>query len=194
MNSRFSGRIILLIFIIFSASLFPQIPYSPGDRIAQAGIGYGMYNITGDLSTPPISAGLQFVIVPEVSLGAVFAYSSTKYKWESPIALQYLGGTVIAPINVNYSYYMTGLRAEYHFVADTANFDGYVGVSGGYTFVSSSFETNMYKPYGFSEAGSYGFFGIHGGLRYYFRPNFAFFGEAGYGLSYIAVGIAYKWN
>jgi len=193
MYSHCKSKIIFFVLVIFSTISFSQIPYKPGDRIAQFGVGYGMYNITGDLSTPPLSAGLQFVVVPEVSLGAVFAYSSTKYKWTPPEP-QYLGGLVLPKLTVNYSYYMTGLRTEYHFINDTTDFDGYVGISGGYTFVSSTQQTDDYNKYGFSSAGSYGFIGIHGGLRYYFRPNFAFFGEVGYGLSYVSVGLAYRWD
>ena len=46
----------------------------------------------------------------------------------------------------------------------------------------------------FSAAASYGFIGIHAGLRYYFRPNFSFYGEVGYGISYISAGLSYRWN
>lgn len=192
MNSPGKLNFIIFIFLLISTVSFSQIPYSPGDRIAQFGIGYGMYNISGDVSLPPLSAGLQFVITPEVSLGAVFAYSTTKYKWDA--ASLYANSTVIPKLEGTYSYYMTGLRTEYHFVSDTTDYDGYVGISGGYTFVSFSQQTDLYSKYGFSAAGSYGFFGIHAGLRYYFRPNFSFFGEAGYGLSYVCVGLAYRWN
>lgn len=185
-------KLLIILFLIISSSTFSQNPYKAGDRIAQFGMGYGFYGIKGDVSTPPLSLGLQFVSVPEVSVGAIFGYTTTKNSWTSP-ALQYLGAPFTS-IEGTYSYYMTGLRAEYHFVSDTTDFDGYFGISGGYTFVSYSHSTNVYDQYGFSADGSYGFFGIHGGIRYYFRPNFAFFGEVGYGLGYITVGIAYKWE
>jgi len=191
-SMNFSGNLRLLVFIsLFLLPLtviYSQNPYKPGEHLANIGAGYGFYGTTGDVSTPPISAGLQFVITPEVSLGGLFAFTSSRYN--SDILFNsgesgYVSGT--------YTYYMAGMRAEYHFIEDSVNYDGYCGATIGYSFVSFSQPINPYSSL-YSPKESYAFFGIHGGIRYYFKPNLAFFGEVGYGVGYITLGITYKWD
>lgn len=167
-----------------------QIPYKSGDRLAQFGAGYGLYGVDGDISTPPLTLGLQFFTGSELSIGALLAFSSTNFTSQSV----YWNNGGFSKINGTYSYYVTGLRAEYHFTEDTVNYDVYAGCTAGYSFVSFSQPANIYSNSGFNALKSYGILGIHGGIRYYVKPNFAFLSEIGYGIGYFSIGVSYKWD
>ena len=165
----------VLIVLILSASLFAE-PFNKGDKVGQIGIGFGHAGVYGDMGFPPISAGLQFGVEKNISVGGIVGFSSSSYgldewKW-------------------TYSYIFIGARGEYHFLEDSQNMDGYAGVTLGYNIVSVSAPSGYDGYYGVGA--SYALTGIHVGLRYYFNPQWAVFGELGYGVSYITVGAAIK--
>ena len=69
--------------------------------------------------------------------------------------------------------------------------DGYAGATLGYAIASVS-QPSGYSGTGYTAGASYAVFGAHLGLRYYFNPNIAIFGEVGYGVGYITAGVAFK--
>jgi len=171
------SKVLFVLFAVafLSASTFAQT-FSKGDKIGQVGIGYGFAGIYGDATIPPISVGLQFGINEKISVGGILGYTSSTYGlpgWEW-----------------TYSYILVGARGEYHFLDALEKTDLYAGATLGYNIVSYD-EPAGYNGW-YSASGSYALFGFHGGARYYVSPQFAIFGELGYGVGYITAGVAYK--
>ncbi len=98
-------------------------------------------------------------------------------------------------------------RGEYHFnrlIGWSPKYDLYAGALAGGR-ISSSAETNIYEGWGYgqpgswrndypnrlvSEAGPAG--GIFGGMRYYFTPRMAVYGEAGFGITALRAGLSWR--
>ncbi|HEX2865998.1 MAG TPA: outer membrane beta-barrel protein [Ignavibacteriales bacterium] len=174
---------LLVVFMLLSVTTSAQSenPFKKNSQVGQLGIGFGMAGISGTSSMPPISAGFQYGIEDKISVGGVLAYASSTYDWG------YFGDDW----SWKYTYFLIGARGEYHFLETVKNLDGYAGLTVGYNIVSVTTPTG-YNGYGYEASGSYAVFGIHGGARYFFNPNFAVFGEVGYGLGIFTAGIAYK--
>lgn len=174
---------LLVVFMLLSVTTSAQSenPFKKNSQVGQLGIGFGMAGISGTSSMPPISAGFQYGIEDKISVGGVLAYASSTYDWG------YFGDDW----SWKYTYFLIGARGEYHFLETVKNLDGYAGLTVGYNIVSVTTPAG-YHGFGYEASGSYAVFGIHGGARYFFSPNFAVFGEVGYGLGIFTAGIAYK--
>lgn len=172
---------VLLISSFCVTSLFAQSPFEKGTKLGQVGIGYGFAGIYGTTSVPPISLGFQYGIEQKISIGGILGYTSSTYD---------LGRYNGVDYSWTYTYILIGARGEYHFLENSENMDGYAGATLGYAIASFS-EPNGYSGY-YTAGGSYMVFGVHIGLRYFFNPNIALFGELGYGVGYITVGVAFK--
>jgi hypothetical protein len=169
--------IVMLFLFMFSSGIFAQNSFEKGDKIGQLGIGYGFAGIYGDASVPPISVGLQFGIADNISVGGLAGFTTSSYDLGSNYSW-------------TYTYILVGARGEYHFLKNKKDLDAYAGATVGFAITSVS-EPSGYS--GFYSAGtSYAVIGVHGGVRYYVSPKFAVFGEVGYGVGYINVGVAYK--
>ncbi len=167
--------------VFFISNAFAQSPYQKGSKIGQVGIGYGFAGIYGSTSVPPISLGFQYGFEDKISIGGLIGYTSSTYD---------LGHWYGEDYSWTYSYILIGARGEYHFLENSENMDGYGGVTLGYAITSVSAPSGYYG--GYSAGTSYMVYGFHVGLRYYFNPNIAIFGEAGYGVGYITAGVAFK--
>jgi len=176
---------LLVVFMLLSvtASAQSENPFQKNSQVAQLGLGLGMAGIYGTSSMPPISAGFQYGIEDKISIGGVLGFATSTYD---------LGGGFYGDEwSWKYTYFLIGARGEYHFLENIKNLDGYAGLTLGYNVVSVSTPSN-YFGHDYSTSGSYAVFGVHGGVRYFFNPNFAVFGELGYGLGILTAGIAYK--
>lgn len=176
---------LLVVFMLLSISTPAQTanPFQKGSKVGQLGIGVGLAGIYGTSSVPPISAGFQFGIENKISVGGIVAYASSTEDWG--------GGWFGEEWSWKYTYFLIGARGEYHFLEDVQNLDGYAGLTVGYNIVSVTTPSG-YLGHDYSASGSYAVIGVHGGVRYFFTPNFAVFGELGYGLGILTAGIAYK--
>ncbi|MGE5431245.1 MAG: outer membrane protein [Syntrophomonadaceae bacterium] len=174
---------LLVVFILCSSvtSAQSENPFQKNSQVGQVGIGLGMAGIYGTASVPPISLGFQYGIEDKISVGGILGYASSTVDWG------YFG----SDYSWKYTYFLIAARGEYHFLETIKNLDGYAGLTVGYNIVSFT-EPTGYSGYGYSASGSYAVFGVHGGVRYFFNPNFAVFGELGYGLGILTAGIAYK--
>ena len=167
--------------LFFSINAFAQAPYNKGDKIGQIGIGYGFAGIYGSTSVPPITAGFQYGLEDKISIGGLIGYTSSSYDYGTWLGTDYTW---------TYSYILIAARGEYHFLENSEKLDGYGGVTLGYAITSVS-EPSGFSGY-YSAGASYMVGGVHVGLRYYFNPNIAIFGEVGYGVGYITAGAAFK--
>ncbi|MBT4333202.1 MAG: hypothetical protein HOD64_07980 [Candidatus Cloacimonetes bacterium] len=186
--------LVILLISICSVSLFAQetvtktadypVVFQPGEKIAQAGLGFGMMGLYGDLVIPPISFSVDIAKEIEgfpLSFGGLigiakseydYSYWTEEYKW-------------------TYTYIVIGGRAAYHLKLDSPKIDPYGGVMLGYNIVSFT-EPSGYSGTGYSSGSSYLMYGFYGGARYFFNPKMAVYAELGYGFGYLNLGISYK--
>ena len=154
--------------------------FHESDKLVSGGIGLGMYGLYGSSTLPPLFAMYEMGVSPKVSVGGIVAYSGSSEdflygKWK-------------------YTYIVVAARGSYHFLEDVKDFDAYAGAGLGYTIVSSSVEYSnpAVHPLGYSASGSYFFFDIHVGGRYFFSPKWAAMGELGYGVGFLRLGLSYR--
>jgi len=155
------------------------------DMVLSGGIGIGYYGLYGTSSVPPIFIGFETGVAEKITIGGVIGYAGSSDdfgygKW-------------------SYSYIPIEIRGAYHFLDHNPKIDAYGGVGVGYSITSASVTWNnsTYQSlFGgrYSASASYAIFDIFVGGRYYFSPKFAAFGELGYGIGFVRVGVAYKLN
>jgi len=151
--------------------------FDKGDMVINAGVGLGTYTGWAGYSTkiPYISGTFEYCLFEmfkdraAIGVGGYTAYSSSKYKGKE---------------EWGYSNFIVGgkLFLHYQFIE---KLDTYLGFMFGYDIVS----------YGHKDANLGGSAFISAqtiGARYYFSKNFALFGEVGYGVTPLEVGIAFK--
>ncbi len=161
--------------------------YDKDVRVAQLGVGIGgLGGGYGTSSIPVISVGLDFGLTKEISVGGIAGYSSSKFDG--------LYGFQNSRYSWKYTYITLGARGSYHFLqVPNEKLDLYAGLGLGFNIVSSKYDgTAVNQALIVGASGSYMFLGIHAGARYSFSGNFAVYGELGYGLGILNVGIALK--
>lgn len=173
-------KIFALTFALFAATLvapaFAQ-SYQKSDNMLNAGIGLAAYTAGG----LPIGVSFEKGITDQISVGgfvdfARYGYNAGGYKW-------------------NYTFIYAGARASYHLGellnVGNAKFDPYAGASLGFRSASyhdnSGYTADYVSPYN-----SGLFLGIHVGGRYLFSEKFGAFGEVGYGVSALKLGLTAK--
>lgn len=180
-------KFLLLLLPFCVTGLTAKTAYNKADKVAQVGIGVGgLGGFYGTSSLPVISVGLDFGMHEFISIGGVAGYSSSKIEY--PVLLQN------QQYRYKYTYFTLGARGSYHFLQiPNEKFDVYAGAGLGYNIVSASYDgPATLQGFAVASSGSYLFFGVHAGGRYYFSPNFAAYAELGYGLGILNVGIALR--
>ncbi len=143
--------------------------------------GFGLYTST---KIPPISISIEKGIMDEVlekgviGVGAYAGFTSYSY--------HYVFSTY--DYGWNYTNIIVGVRGSFHYpVLD--DFDTYAGLLLGYNIrLASSFGT---ASTGGPDGGSIAYSGFVGG-RYYVSDKFAIFGEFGWGISILTLGLGVK--
>ncbi len=172
---------------LMAAGLMAQTSvFNKGDKVVNAGIGFGSTLYTGTAygtKIPPVSVSLEYGLlddlfdVDDLNLGVGGYFGYTSYKWE------------LSQSGWNYSSVILGARGVLHYPL-VDNLDTYAGLMLGFNVVSSSSFGNV-GP-GYSAAGSKPVFSSYVGARYYFSDSFAGMMELGYGIAWINLGIAFK--
>jgi hypothetical protein len=174
----------LAVVLMATASMsFGQIAYKQGDQVITGGLGLGsVAGAYGDVTIPPISASYEMGYNENISIGGLVGISGSEQAYN----LGFFGSW-----KYKYTYIIIGARGAYHYdLMKNEKIDTYGGIMIGYNIVSASTEGTALGTY--SVGGSYLAYGGYAGIRYYFSPNLAAYGEIGYGLGIINVGIAYK--
>jgi hypothetical protein len=159
--------------------------YQVGTNVISAGIGLGSSLITGGYgsSTPGISLQYERGVWEAgpgiISLGGYIGYKG--YSYSNP------------DYSSKWNYTIIGFRGAYHLTGiEVENLDVYGGLMLAFDNLSYS-ETN-YNGYAYSGS-SYGSgVGLTAfvGAKYYFAGNLGAFAELGYGVSYLSIGLSYK--
>ena len=164
---------------------YPTV-FQPGEKIVQAGLGFGMMGLYGDIVIPPISFSVDIAKEIEgfpVSFGGLIGIAKSEYDWSYAYYDDY---------KWTYTYFVIGGRAAYHLKLDSPKIDPYGGIMLGYNIVSFKEPANWNSSYGYSGGDSYLMYGFYGGARYFFNPKMAVYAELGYGFGYFNLGISYK--
>jgi hypothetical protein len=168
---------LFVIAIVFSATFASgQARYDKGDVLLNAGIGLGYYYAGG----VPLQLSGEFAVNDVISVGPYFGYTSYTYNWG-------FGGG-----RWRYTFLDLGVRGSYHFseLFEIRNekIDVYGGAFLGYLISSySGDDFGTSNPYGGGLR-----LGIHVGARYFFSEKVAGYGELGYGIAPLSLGLTFK--
>ena len=152
-----------------------QSELTKGNFLLNGGIGLG-YSYAGGV---PVIVSGEYAFSDKFSFGGYFAYTTWNYGYFS--------------YRYRYTFIDFGVRGSYHFnelfKINNDQLDIYGGGSLG--FLVSSFSGNTGSGYDDLYGGGLRP-GVHAGARYYFSDKFAGYGELGYGLAYLSVGVTLK--
>ncbi|MDR0749973.1 MAG: hypothetical protein LBF62_10470 [Tannerellaceae bacterium] len=89
----------------------------------------------------------------------------------------------------SYNHYVLGARGAFHYQF-VEKLDTYGGLMLGYNIATASWK-GAGESIG-TAAGSVFDFSLFVGGRYFFKPNLGIYGELGYGISYLSIGVTFK--
>lgn len=171
-------KVLCVVVMLFSASYsFGQGRYAKGDVLLNAGVGLGYYYAGG----VPLLLSAEFAVNDVFSVGPYLGYTSYNYNWG-------WGG-----YKWRYTFLDIGVRGSYHFnelfEIQNEQVDVYGGAFLGFLISSYSGDTIT----GYEDPYSGGLrLGIHAGARYFFSEKVAGYGEVGYGVAPLALGVTFK--
>jgi hypothetical protein len=157
-----------------------QPAFANREKVISGGLGLGLYGLYGSSTLPPVFVAFDAGVADKITAGGIVAYAGSSE--------DFLGG------KWKYSYIVFAARGAYHFIENNKNWDAYAGAGLGYNVVSSSVEYSnpTIQHFGISASGSYFFFDIFGGGRYFFSPQWAAMAEVGYGVGFLRIGVSYR--
>jgi hypothetical protein len=179
--------LVIAMTIIVSQSTVKAQAFKNGDMVGNLGLGFGWYGYSyfgaGVTSLPAISLSLEKGIKEISSINGVFSlggiFGVKHASWS------YSGS------NGSYNDIIIAARGAIH--ADLfkiTKLDTYAGLAVGARIHNEKFPYSNYVNDNYTN----GLFAIYFGGRYYFNDEFAVFGELGYGLGYLTLGLSYKFN
>lgn len=166
-------KFLCVVALVFSATFASgQARYDKGDVLLNVGLGLGYYYGGGGI---PLIASLEFAVNDVITVGPYFGYTSRGYT------------------GYRYTFLDFGVRGSYHFseLFEIRNekVDIYGGAALGYAVSSFSYDNAIYDNNLYPSRVQ---FGLHAGARYFFSEKVAGFGELGFGLAPLALGLTFK--
>lgn len=175
-------KLLLLLFVaVFSLTqlLAQESTFKQGDKVLNLGIGFGstFYGSYYTSHTPALSASFEVGVKDgildkgSIGVGGYLGYSSATW--------------------ANYyktSNFIIGARGSFHYPL-VNKLDTYTGLLLGYNIYSYKYESTFVGSAGSSSGLAFAWFA---GARYYFSNKIAAFAEIGYGISYLTLGVAFK--
>jgi hypothetical protein len=173
--------VIVLFIILFTAFSGKSQAFKKGDMVLNVGIGLGStYGTYHSGISPSFTATFErgFWEIGDfgvIGIGALAGYQRSGYG--------YYGN------NYHWNDFYFGARGIFHFtVIPVEKLDVYAAIGTGLRIDSEPDWGYDYNPS--TSFGVYG--GVVGGARYYFTDKFAAFGELGYEISWLKLGVAFK--
>jgi hypothetical protein len=173
-------KILCVIVIVFSANFASaQARYNKGDFLLNAGIGLGYYYAGG---VPLLLSG-EWAVNDVITVGPYLGYTSYRYNY----------GFFGSRYNYRYTFLDIGVRGSYHFSELFEIRNEKVDVYGGafLGFLVSSYSGDDLTGYNDPYSGGLRL-GIHVGARYFFSEKVAGYGELGYGIAPLSLGVTFK--
>jgi hypothetical protein len=165
--------------------------FKTGDKVANLGAGFGWYGYGyGATSLPALSLSIEKGIkdienIGPLSIGGIIGFKHASYAWST--AYDY-----------SWNDFILAARGALHYdLLKKEKIDTYGGVAVGLRMQSYSYYTWV-PPYGINDykktakTSAHPLIAIYIGGRYYFTDKLAAFGELGYGLGYVTLGVSYK--
>lgn len=158
--------------------------FENGSMVANAGVGFGWYGYGygGVTSIPAISVSLEKGIKEldfgTLSVGGIVGFKTASYKYSGMY-------------DWSWTDYIIAARGAIHAdIFKVEKLDTYGGLALGLRIQTVKYD----EPFlgNDSESATKGLFAFYVGSRYYFTEQIAAFGELGYGLGYLTLGISYK--
>lgn len=158
-------------------------------RAAYTAPGYSFTRI------PTISASGEYAVTNAIGVGGYFGYTS--FKWTYASSWYNNGGWHNYVDTYKYSFFILGARGAYHFdeFIKIDKLDCYAGLMLGYNIAKATYSTTDPSRGNIAYTGaSYGGFAysVFAGARYRFTDNIGVFGELGYGISILNIGLNVK--
>jgi hypothetical protein len=182
----------MLLFLLPLAITARSQTYKTGDNVISAGIGLGssIANYGGATQSPGISAQFEHGFWEAgpgvISLGAYVGYKGYKYS----------GQEAGYGFSEKWNYTIIGARGAYHFTGiNVDHLDLYAGLMLSYNDLNYSYSNNF--PGGGSgsvNSASYGSavgLSAFAGAHYYFAGNLGAYGEVGFGVAILNIGLCY---
>jgi hypothetical protein len=183
--------IVALALITSTQSTVNAQAFKTGDMVANVGAGFGWYGYgIGATSLPALSLSIEKGIkdidnLGPISIGGIIGFKHASYAYANSYDWSWNDVIVAA-------------RGALHYdLLKNEKVDTYGGVAVGLRLQSHSYY-NWLPPYGIndyekvSSSKAYPLVALYVGGRYFFTDNLAAFGELGYGLGYLTLGISYK--
>lgn len=174
--------------------------FAKGDNIFNIGVGFGhFYGIfSGIVGFPSVNLSYENVFYSFAGGKGAIGLGGTLGWWHGRYTNNYWLG-YYDDYKASYNRYAVGVRCVVHYdLFDVPKLDTYAGLNvGAYLGTSRVRYTDPIDPaynYDSRSASAYGMYGFFVGARYYTGKNnkFGFFGELGYGLSVLRLGIALR--
>ncbi len=182
-------RISLL--VIAMAIFMSQTPakgqaFKNGDMVGNLGVGFGWYGYGyGATSLPAFSLSLEKGIkdiqnVGPLSIGGIIGFKHASFDYALNDKWTWNDIIIAARGAIHYDLFKVSKLDTYGGVALGVRIEteSYTDVFGGTGRLHSSF--------------THGLFALYVGGRYFFSDNLAAFGELGYGLGYLTLGLSFK--
>jgi hypothetical protein len=169
-----------------------QVDVNIGLGVGNTFIDAGAYS-----ALPPISLAVEVGITNDISLGGYLAFAGATYKYSDWEHCPHFGGDYYYTDTHSWTYVILGIRGAYHFgrFIKIDKLDVYAGLMLGNDFAKDSYTTNSpcqdhFDYYSRSYGG--GVVSLFAGARYRFTDHVGIFGELGYGISLLNIGLNLK--
>ncbi len=180
--------LILAVAILDSNTTIKAQAFKNGDMVGNLGVGFGWYGYGyGTTSLPAFSLSLEKGIkdienVGPLSIGGIIGFKHASYNWASSYDWSWNDIIIAARGALHYDLFKV------------SKLDTYGGIALGVRIENESYYTyNLAGDVVKAKANfTHGLFALYLGGRYYVSDNLAVFGELGYGLGYLTLGISYK--
>jgi hypothetical protein len=185
--------VFVIAFAIISSSLstMQAQAFKNGDLVGNLGLAFGWYSYAySATSLPAISLSMEKGItdienVGPFSIGGIVGFKHASYSLNN------------APSDFGWNDIIIAARGAIHYdLFKVSKLDTYGGVALGLRIESYDYYLpNLSGNYEKAHTNyTHGLLAIYVGGRYYFSDRFAGFGELGYGLGYLTLGVSYKFS
>ena len=192
MKTKFTKSLIgmtaALVLLAMTSMQVNSQSFAVGNKDVNLGIGFGTHYGLGKTVIPPISISLDYGFKDDIGpgvlgIGGYFGFASSKYNYTYYFASSDYGW--------KYTEVMAGARGTYH-MEFIDKLDTYAGLILGIRFRREKLYGDWGNYTADSDAGLYFDPGFFVGGKYFLSDNLAIFGELGYSLAYLTVGVTFR--
>jgi hypothetical protein len=169
--------LLVMVGVVCMSASTAHAQYEKGKSFIGPRLGIGVHG-----SGVAFGAGYEYGVTDVISVGGLLDY----YSW-STNGWGTWGG--------KYTYTIVGAQGNYHFgkaLKWESKLDPFAGLVLGYEHVSWSWDKNPGVFRGWSASDSGIVLGAQAGIRYFVQPKLALYGQVGFGITYLKVGVDFK--